>query len=42
MSVYGDIKTGLGQAIKYEEYIKYFTHMQAEHKRIPLGGNGLG
>ena len=23
---------------KREEYIKYFTHMQEEHMRIPLGG----
>ena len=23
---------------KREEYIKYFAHMQEEHKRIPLGG----
>lgn len=23
---------------KRQEYIDYFTHMQAEHKRIPLGG----
>ena len=23
---------------KQEEYIKYFTHMQEEHRKIPLGG----
>lgn len=23
---------------KREEYVKYFTHMQEEHKKIPLGG----
>jgi hypothetical protein len=23
---------------KRESYIRYFTHMQEEHKRIPLGG----
>lgn len=23
---------------KKEEYIRYFTHMQNEHKKVPLGG----
>lgn len=23
---------------KRQEYINYFTHMQKEHKKIPLGG----
>lgn len=27
---------------KRQEYIKFFTHMQEEDKKIPLGGEWLG
>lgn len=38
MSIHEDIKSGLEQAIEREKYIKYFSHMQTEHNKIPLGG----